>query len=72
MVKREDTAVERVTGLRAQTGFQQEKEGASSWLFSVSDLLLSTAIWCIGVADRTTKSHTVHKRSSVALLLFQV
>lgn len=41
-VKREDTAVERVTGLRAQTlGFEQEEEGGSPWLFSVtlSDLL---------------------------------
>lgn len=41
-VKREDTAVERLTGLRAQTlEFEQEKEGVSSWLLSVtlSDLL---------------------------------
>lgn len=61
-VKKEDTAVERVNGLRAQTsGFEQEKEGASSWLYSVtlSDLLQSTGTRYIGIANRPTKSHKI-------------
>lgn len=46
-VKREDTAVERVTGLRAQTlGFEQEKEGAASWLFSLWVLYRPTVTYC--------------------------
>lgn len=45
-VKREDTAVDQVTGLRAQTlEFEREKEGSSSWLFSVT---LKDLLYCIG------------------------
>lgn len=65
LVKREDIAVGRVTGLRAQTlEFEQEKQGGSSWLFLVilSDPLSSAGIWFIVMTDRPTKMHTVHIR----------